>query len=173
MRRVELFLLLLVIGSLWGFIEMLPLSVFALCAFGVFFLVVGRRIIDIPGTSILIGLIVCFYKTYSAHFFVCQWAGVMAIAVSFDFFASIVLKESWYKRFNPILIGTLSNVLSMVLFVVTVTFIFTEPNWIAGGYERVLRYALRTALPAALISGLLSAPIGVFAARQIKEINFL
>jgi hypothetical protein len=172
MKRTELFLLLLIMGSLWGFVEMLPIPVFVLCAFGVLFLVIGRRLVDIPGTSILIGLIVCFYKAYSAHFFACQWAGVMALAVSFDFFTSVVFKENWHVKPNPILIGSLTNVLAMILFIVTVTFIFTEPNWVAGGFARPMRYALRTALPAALISGLISAPLGVLIGNKLGEIKF-
>ncbi|NWG29502.1 MAG: hypothetical protein HXY48_13345, partial [Ignavibacteriaceae bacterium] len=64
-KRIEFFLLLLILGSIWGFFEMLALPVFLLCVIGVLILTLGRRIIDIPGTSILIGLIVCAYKTYS------------------------------------------------------------------------------------------------------------
>jgi hypothetical protein len=172
MKRTELFLLLLVIGSLWGFVEMLPIPVFILCAFGILFLAIGRRLVDIPGTSILIGLIVCFYKAYSAHFFACQWAGVMALAVSFDFFTSVVFEEKWYVGTNPILIGALTNVLAMIFFIVTVTFIFNEPNWVAGGFARPMRYALTTALPAALISGLISTPLGALIGNKLGEIKF-
>ena len=169
MKRVELFLLLLVIGSLWGFFEMLALPVFALCAIGLFFIVLGRRVIDFPGSSIIIGLIVCFYKTYSDHFFICQWAGVMALAGSFDLFVSIVFKESWSKRFNPVLLGVLTNVTAFFVFVITVTFIFREPNWVSGGMERVIKYALYTAIPAAIFSGLISAPLGILAGSKLKE----
>ena len=171
-KRIELFLLLLILGSLWGFFEMLALPVFVLCVIGIFFLVIGRRIVDIPGTSILIGLIVCLYKTYSAHFFVCQWAGVMAVAVSFDFFTSVVLKENWYKKFNPVIIGALTNIAALIVFVITVTYIFVEPYWAAGGIDRVLSYALRNTLPASIISALISAPLGVFVAEKIMKLEF-
>jgi len=172
MKRVELFLLILVIGSLWGFFEMLQLPVFILCAVGLFFLVLGRRVIDIPGSSILIGLLVCFYKTYSDHFFVCQWAGVMALAVSFELFTSLIFKENWYTRFNPVLIGILTNISALFVFTASVNFIFPEPYWVSGGIERVLNYALYTSLPAAFISGLITAPMGNLAGSKFSQLNF-
>ncbi|NCS88702.1 MAG: hypothetical protein CO127_08420 [Ignavibacteria bacterium CG_4_9_14_3_um_filter_36_18] len=171
-KRIELFLLLLILGSLWGFFEMLALPIYILCAIGILILAMGRRVVDIPGTSILIGLIVCFYKTYSAHFFICQWAGVMALAGSFDFFTSIVFKENWFKKFNHVLVGVLTNFSALIVFVVTVTFIFIEPNWAEGGIDRALSYALRNTLPAAIISGLVSAPLGVFVANKFMNFEF-
>jgi hypothetical protein len=171
-KRIEIFLLLLILGSLWGFFEMIALPIFVLCAIGILILALGRRIIDIPGTSILIGLIVCVYKTYSAHFFICQWAGVMALAGSFDFFASLVFKRNWFNKFNPVIVGVLTNLSALIVFVVTVTYIFIEPNWADGGMERVLSYALRNALPAAIISGLISAPLGVYAANKFMQLEF-
>jgi hypothetical protein len=171
-KRIETLFLILILGSLWGFFEMLALPIFVLCAIGILILAMGRRIVDIPGTSILIGLIVCFYKTYSAHFFICQWAGVMALAGSFDLFTSLVFKRNWFEKFNPVIIGVLTNLSALIVFVVTVTYIFIEPNWADGGMERVLSYTLRNTLPAAIISGLVSAPLGVFVANKFMNLEF-
>lgn len=172
MKKAELFLVLLLLGSLWGFFEMLQLPVYLLCAIGLLFLVIGRRIVDIPGSSILIGLIVCFYKTYSVDFFICQWAGVMAVAVSFDFFTSIVFKQNWSKLRNAILIGVLTNISALVVFVATVLFIFPEPYWVTGGMERILDYGLTRTLPAALISALISVPLALFAVQKFSVSEF-
>lgn len=172
MKRIEIILLLLVIGTLWGFVEMLPLPVFLLCSFGVLFLVVGRRLIDIPGTSILIGLIVCLYKTYSAHFFICQWAGVMALAGSFDFFTSIAFKENWLKKFKPSVVGVVTNLTAAIVFLVIVNYIFIEPYWPEGGLPRALDYFLTRGLPAAALSGLISAPLGIYIADKITGLEF-
>jgi hypothetical protein len=172
MKRIELFLLILVIGSLWGFFEMLKLPVFTLCIIGIFFLILGRRAVNVPGTSILIGLIVCFYKTYSAHFFICQWAGVMALAGSFELFATFVFNENWHQKFNPFFIGALTNVTALFIFTGTVNYIFPEPYWVAGGIDRVLNYALYTSLPAAVISGMIAAPAGNFWGAKLGQLNF-
>lgn len=172
MKRTELFLLLVAIGSLWGFFEMLDLPVFILCTIGLFFLVIARQVVNIPATSIIIGLIACFYKTYSDHFFICQWAGVLALAGSFDFFTSLLFKENWSKRFNPMLIAFLTNIAALIVFTIVVVFIFKEPNWASGGIERVIRYTLNTSLPAAFLSGLISAPLGVIVATKLNQVNF-
>jgi hypothetical protein len=171
-KRIELFLLLIILGSIWGFFEMLALPVFLLCVIGVLILTLGRRIIDIPGTSILIGLIVCAYKTYSANFFICQWAGVMALAGSFDFFTSIVFKENWFKKFNPSVVGVVTNLTAAIVFLIIVNYIFIEPYWPEGGIQRALDYFLTRGLPAAALSGLISAPLGVFLAEKYMSIEF-
>jgi hypothetical protein len=171
-KRIELFLLLIILGSIWGFFEMLALPVFLLCAIGVLILTLGRRIIDIPGTSILIGLIVCAYKTYSANFFICQWAGVMALAGSFDFFTSIVFQENWFKKFNPSVVGVVTNLTAAIVFLIIVNYIFIEPYWPEGGIQRALDYFLTRGLPAAALSGLISAPLGVFLAEKYMSIEF-
>ncbi|MFO7524714.1 MAG: hypothetical protein R6W68_04625 [Ignavibacteriaceae bacterium] len=172
MKKAELFLVLLLLGSLWGFFEMLQLPVYLLCAIGLLFLVIGRRFVDIPGSSILIGLIVCFYKTYSVNFFICQWAGVMAVAISFDFFTSIVFKHNWLKISNAMLIGALTNISALIVFVTTVLFIFPEPYWVTGGMERILDYGLTRTLPAALISAFISVPLALIAVQKLSVMEF-
>jgi len=171
MKRVELFLLILIIGSLWGFFEMIALPVSVLCAIGLFFLVLGRRMIDIPGTSIIIGLIVCFYKTYSDHFFICQWAGVMALAGSFDLYASLVFKSNRENIISNIVTGILTNITAFPVFVILVTYILKEPNWVDGGMERIINYGVQSVLPATLITGLLAAPLGFIAGSKINKLS--
>ena len=171
-KRIELFLLILILGSIWGFFEMIALPVFLMCAIGVLILTLGRRFIDIPGTSILIGLIVCVYKTYSANFFICQWAGVMALAVSFDFFTSVVFKKNWLQKFNPVFLGVLTNIFAAIVFLATVNYIFIEPYWPEGGAQRALDYLLTRGLPAAALSGLISVPLGVYVADKMMKLEF-
>lgn len=172
MKRIELILLLLVIGTLWGFVEMLPLPVYLLCTFGILFLVVGRRLADIPGTSILIGLIVCLYKTYSAHFYICQWAGVMALAGAFDFYTSIMFRENWYSKFNLSVLGVITNLTAAIVFLIIVNYIFIEPYWPEGGLQRALDYFLTKGVPAAALSGLISAPLGIYITDKMMKLEF-
>ena len=171
MKRVELFLLVLILGSLWGFFEMMALPVSVLCAIGLFFLVLGRRVIDIPGTSIVIGLIVCFYKTYSDYFFICQWAGVMALAGSFELYASLVFKSSRQNILNNAVTGVLTNITAFPVFVMLVTFILREPNWVDGGMERIINYGVHSVLPATLMSGLITAPLGFITGSKLNNLN--
>ncbi|MEW6195874.1 MAG: hypothetical protein AB1521_12050 [Bacteroidota bacterium] len=171
MNRTEYFLLLLALGSLWGFFEMISLPVFILCSIGLLFLFIGRKLVDIPGTSIIIGLIVCFYKTYGNNFFICQWAGVMGLAISFDFYASFIFKSNWQKPIITSLIGIITNITSLFIFVFVVVVVFQEPNWLAGGLDRIINYTLYSILPAAIISGLLTSHIGSYVGSKLKGLN--
>jgi len=171
MNRIETFIIILVIGSLWGFLEMTMLPVSILCAIGLFFLVLSRKLVDVPGTSVILGLIVCFYKTYSDHFFICQWAGVMALAGSFDLYTSLIFKTNWQKPINTAAIGFFTNLTALVIFVLSVTFIFKEPNWVSGGMERIINYSLISILPAALLSGFITANLGLLAGSRLNAIH--
>jgi hypothetical protein len=133
----------------------------------------GRKIIDIPGSSIAIGLIACFYKTYSDSFFICQWTGVLALAGSFDLLTSFVLKTDREKPLNAALLGVLTNIMGMLVFFFAAFIIIQEPNWIAGGMEKVLNYAWMVVVPASVLSALLTTHIGMFIGSKINEFNSL
>lgn len=171
MKRAELFLVIIALGSLWGFFEMLALPVWLLSIIGFIFLVLARKKVNIPGSSILIGLIVCIYKTYSDNFFICQWAGVMALAGSFELYSSLVFKRNWQRPHLSTVIGLLTNITALIVFVSLVIFVFEEPNWVSGGFERILSYALRNTLPASLLSSLVGAALAYFSTTWISEIN--
>lgn len=168
MKRSEQVLAVIALGSLWGLFEIMPLSTGILCAVGVLFLVMARRIVNIPGTSILIGLLVCLYKTYSAHFMVCQTAGVMSLAVTFDLLASTVLKFESPTLRSTAMIGVAANIIALPIFVTWVTYVAQVPFWVSGGWERIFEYALYTTLVAAVLS-LVFAPTGLKLAELIRE----
>ncbi|KUG25124.1 hypothetical protein ASZ90_005055 [hydrocarbon metagenome] len=166
-------ILILVLGSIWGFFEIIGLPIYVVCAIAILILTTGRKLVNIPGTSILIGLVVCFYKTYSDSFFICQWAGIMSLAGSFDLLTSLVFKTIWEKPLNTALIGVLTNIIGMIGFLFVAFAVFQEPNWIAGGLDKILNYTLVTVIPATLLSGLFTANIGLFIGTKIKELNSL
>ena len=171
MKRTELFLVILALCSIWGFFEMLSLPVWLLCTIGLFILLMERKITNINGSSILIGLIVCIYKTYSDNFFICQWTGVMALAVTFELYTSIVFKTNWQRPLITAIIGVLTNLTALIIFVSLVIFVFREPNWVSGGFDRISGYALRNTLPASLLSGLISAAVAYFLTTRLSEIG--
>ena len=119
------------------------------------------------------GLIVCAYKTYGDNFFICQWAGVVALAGSFELFTSFVFKHNWQKPFFTALIGLVANITALIVFVFTVLVIFKEPNWVAGGMQRIINYALSATLPAAVLSGVLTANLGLYIGSKLRNYHFL
>jgi hypothetical protein len=159
MKTVTSVLLLLLAGSLWGMVEILPVSTAIHCAFGVLFLVAARFLLPRPGSAILIGLIVCMYKTAGVSFFECQWAGVLSLAVSFEIMVALFHSRIANPTRGAAIIGVGTCLLALPLFVGWITLIAQHPYWVAGGWARILDYALYTTAPAAVASAFL-APLG-------------
>ncbi len=168
MKTIKPLVLLFTLGSIWGFFEVLHMSNGLVSAIGLLLLVFGRRMHNVPGSSVVIGLIVCFYKTWSSHFFMCQWAGIMSVALSFEVFASVILREQPWTRWQASLAGIVSTVLALPVFIIWVVLILQEPNWVEGGWDRILSYAVRNTLPGVIVSAVLG-PIGLMAGTVVLE----
>jgi hypothetical protein len=168
MKQFKSFLPLFILASLWGFGEMLRPPHGVISALGVLFLVLNRRIASYPWGGTAMGLIVCFYKTYSDNFFVCQWLGVMSLAISFDIFARIMWDEGKKRYLASSMIGALTNILAMALFTSTVIFLAREPHWVAGGWDRVMSYFMKDVLPATVLS-LGFAPLAMYLGEKWTE----
>jgi hypothetical protein len=157
MKRSETVLTILATGSLWGLFEMLRLPTGILCAIGIFFLTLARFSLNMPGSSSMIGVVVCLFKTYSAHFMTCQTAGVMSLALSFDLFSSLLANVKMNEYAKSSLLSTLSNTLALPIFLVWVTFIVRLSYWVDGGWGRAFMYLTTSVLPAIILGSLLSA----------------
>lgn len=167
MFRRELVLPILLLGSLWGLVEVLPVPVWAMCAAGVLFLTIGRRIANVRGSSAAIGLVVCLLKTYAVNFHLCNLSGILSIAVSFEVFSSVLWRNDVRTLPAAALRGALTCALALPVFVGAVL-LFRHPYWVAGGWDRIVTYALTDTVPAMLLS-LVSAPLGVLAANWLRE----
>ena len=151
MNRSEAIVTIIAAGSLWGLFEIVPMPTGILCAIGIFFLVLARKMVNLPGTSTLIGAIVCLFKMYSSHFMMCQTAGVMTLAVSFDLFALLFWNSETNKFLNMSRIVVAANVLALPVFLLWVNFVAPLSYWTAGGWDRALWYATSSVLPAILL----------------------
>ncbi len=161
---------ILLIGSLWGMLEILIWDVWQLqgwshaamvLAIGALFcLALGRRVLDFVGSSIAIALVACFYKFFSVAFFACQMSGVLALAASFEIFALLSKKYVGSENgLRPFLIGLLTVYPAFVAFTILVAFVGLEPNWAAAGWSRVLPFLGWPAVVAS-IGGALSCVAG-------------
>ncbi len=177
MKKIESLLLILAVGSLWGFFEVIvfeaarPIGVSIhtgiLCALGVLFLVFGRRLLNVVGTSLAIGLVVCFLKTYSVSFQSCQWAGVLSLAIAFDVFASYVWRKSWWTAKGTAILGAVSVFVALPMFVISMKYITHNVFWI-NGWTRVMDYSLQTT-GLAIVLCLFTAPLGYLMAQNFKS----
>ncbi|MBU0510047.1 hypothetical protein KKH27_14580 [bacterium] len=167
MKRFAWILPIIVLGSLWGLVEILPISIPIMIAAGVLFLTLGRRMVNVPGTSMAMGLVVCLLKTYAINFHLCNLSGILSVAVSFDVLASLVWRQDVRTLPAAAVRGALTCALALPLFVGAVL-AFRHPYWVAGGWARIVDYAVRDILPALLLS-LVVAPLGLIVARRLTE----
>jgi len=168
MKNVSSLLILLLIGSLWGIVEILPIATFWYCALGILFLTIGRSLVPVFGTSVMLGLLVCLFKTASASFMVCQWAGVLSLAVSYEAMVYFVNSRVSNSTAQSVLSGMGAVLLALPIFVVWVTLIAKHPYWIAGGWDRIIDYAVYTSAAAMLLSAVL-APVGRLIGESLAE----
>ena len=168
MSNLKSFFPVFILGSLWGFIEILHIPIGIVSGIALLLLAMNRVISPFTGAGIILGLIVCFYKTYSDNFFICQWTGVMSLAISFEILSRFLWTESVKEWYSLSVLGVLSNILACALFTGIVIFLAHEPHWVAGGWPRVLSYFWKDVLPAALIS-IVATPAGMYLGKLWKE----
>ncbi len=159
MKTVSTIVILLLAGTLWGLAEILPLPTAIHCALGVLFLTIARILVPRIGTGILIGLVVCVYKTASVTFMECQWAGVLSLAGSFEIMVLLFHSRLDGGILRSIAVGVGTCALALILFIGWALLLAEHPYWIEGGWPRITDYALYTTAPAMLLSVLL-APLG-------------
>jgi len=171
MKRYEWILPVVVLGSLWGLVEVLPIPIPFMMVAGVLFLTIGRRIVNRPGTSVAMGLVVCLLKTYAINFHVCNLSGILSLAVAFDALSSFAWREDTATLGAAALRGALTVAIALPLFVGAM-WLVRHPYWVAEGWPRILDYAVRDTLPAMLFA-LIAAPLGVLFARWWMQRNAL
>lgn len=169
--------LILVVGSVWGMLEVLlwdlwhfqefPYVSAVLAAAALFCLAAARRVIDVPGSSLGIALVACFYKTASVAFFACQITGVLALAVSFEIFA-LVTRSIWGKESvaRPYFMGLLTVYPALFAFTILTTFVFLTPHWAGTGWTRILPY-LGWGAVLGTIGGTLTSAAGWWAGEKL------
>lgn len=142
---------ILLIGSIWGMLEVLIWDVWhlqgwtqastILAIVAIFCLAVGRRVLDRPGASLAIAAIACLYKFASVAFFICQMSGVLTLAVSFEIFALLTSKYPGREHgMRPYLMGLLTVYPAFIVFAFLMAFVGLEPYWAAAGWSRVLPF---------------------------------
>lgn len=169
MKKTEFILPVIVMGSMWGLMEILPVPVPVMCAAGILFLTAARRMVNVPGTSLAAGAIVCLLKTYAVNFHLCNLSGILSMAVSFEIFATVIWRNDLRTMSGTALRGALTCALALPLFVGAVL-LFRHPYWVAGGWARIVDYAVTDTAPAMLLS-LITAPLGLWAGKLLVELR--
>ena len=94
MSKFEKILVVLLIGSLWGALELFGRDIFRaigvpqksalLFGLGIIILYASKKLVDFPGSVVIMALIAGLFKMASSYFFPCQFAAVVINGIVFD-----------------------------------------------------------------------------------------
>ncbi|MBU0692507.1 hypothetical protein KKC97_02950 [bacterium] len=158
MKALRIVLTILILGALWGAVELMSLPTFLYISAGILFLTIGRTLMNKVGTSIAIGIVVCALKIVNfTYFFACMWGGILAVAVSFDLLATLFWKEESWSVVKASVLGFAGAAVAAPLFIVWVLWLVPEPRWVEGGLSLALEYFTTTGLYSALFSLVVAA----------------
>lgn len=172
MKNLKNYAWFLLFGSMWGISEVaaggvlygsdIPHSSIILTAWAMFILAMARGIVNKPGSSTVIGAVATLFKLANAAPFICHLAGIFALGIAFDIFASILLKKESKVNWRSGLTGIAGAYGGYSLFAFFITYIIRYEYWAAEGLPKVLNHIFQGGSIAALISAVI-VPLGFFA----------
>jgi hypothetical protein len=146
-----------------------------LTVIALFILALARGIVNKPGSSTIIGVIAVLFKLANAAPFYCHLLGIFMVGLTFDVFASLLMKSEKTSAIKCGLTGILSALSGNTLFALVITYIIRYDVWVSAGPSKVLGHIFvagpLTALLAALAVPLgfrLGVNSGVFADKKPK-----
>jgi len=182
MRKYEKILVVLLLGSLWGALELFGRDLFRamgvpqksalLFGLGIIILYASKRLVDFPGSVVVMALIAGLFKTASSNFFPCQFAAVMINGIVFDItyttFKGRLDSSPIYRAIAaPIIVYV-----SYAIFALIATFALREASWAAEGWAGIRTYLLSDAVSASLIS-IVTINIGYYLGNAIQPYALL
>ena len=169
MKNYKNWVWILLFGSLWGISEVIgggafyrnnvPHASVWLSAWAFLVLALGRGLVNKPGSSTAIAGIAALFKLINAAPYFCHLLGIFILGLTFDLFASGLIKEERKNSFWPALSGALSAYCGYALFALVITYIVRYDPWVAGGWPKVSDHIFIGGSYAAL-AALLAVPVG-------------
>lgn len=169
MRNPKNWLWFILFGSLWGINEAVMGEVLStsgvphfsvlLTVIALFILAFARGIVNKPGSSTAIGVIAVLFKLANAAPFYCHLLGILMVGLTFDIFASILIKSEKTSPIKCGLTGMLSALSGNTLFALVITYIIRYEIWVNAGPSKVLGHIF-VAGPLTAILSVLAVPLG-------------
>ncbi len=177
MRKYEKILVVLLLGSIWGALELFgrdflrsmgaPQKSALLYGLGIIILYASKRLVDIPGSVAVMALIAGLFKTASSNFFPCQFAAVMINGIVFDFAYSTFKGRLNSSSINRAIAAPVIVYVSYTIFTIIVTYVLREDSWVLEGWTGIRSYLLSDAVIASLIS-IVTINIGYYLGNAIQ-----
>jgi hypothetical protein len=163
MSERKSYLGLILMGSLVGLNETLVGSLsmhhyrsVVLSSITLLLLVLARLLYPKTGTSLVITAIALVFKMTNLGVMLCKPAALLALGVSFEVFASLVIAKNSFSYFRYALTPALAALAAFALFAGLETFIVKNPYW---QMSRFTNYIIINGSLTALCSGLLSMAV--------------
>lgn len=180
MGKLEKVLVILVVGSLWGALELfgrdvmramgIPQKSALLFGLGIIILYASKKLVDFPGSVTIMAVIAGVFKMASSHFFACQFSAVVINGIIFD----IMYMVFKYRLDSSAVFRTIAAPIlvyvSYASFALFATYLLREASWVERGWEGVVAYVRYDALTAALIT-IVTIHVGYYLAKAAKPLG--
>jgi hypothetical protein len=150
MKNAKNWVWLLLFGSLWGVVEVaagevlfdrdVPFASVWLTAWGFLMLAAARGVLNKPGSSSAVGAVATLYKLAFAAPYFCHLLGIFFLGMTFDIFATLLLKDKRAQAWKRSLAGALSACTGYALFALVITYVAGYGPWVAGGWPKVANH---------------------------------
>lgn len=179
MGRFEKILVILVVGSLWGALELfgrdimramgVPQKSALLFGLGIIILYASKKLVDFPGSVAIMALIAGLFKMASSFFFPCQFSAVIINGIVFD-----IAYMTFQKRLDssPVFRTVAAPVIvyvSYAVFALFATYLLREGSWVVKGWPGVISYLRADAVSASLIT-IVTIHLGYYLSRAVQPL---
>ena len=162
MTKYEKILVVVLLGSLWGALELFGRDLLrsagvadksaVLFGLGIIILYASKRLVDLPGSVVIMALIAGLFKTASSEFYACQFTAVVVNGIVFDFTYSAFKKRLDSGLVFRAIAAPVIAYASYAVFALLATYVLRVGTWSSAGGEEVRAYLSTDALLASLIS---------------------
>lgn len=162
MSKYEKILIVLVMGSIWGALELFGGDLFRtlgipnksayLFGLGLIILYASKRIGGFAGSAVIMALIAGLFKTASSSFYSCQFAAVMINGAIFDIYYEIFKDRLDTGSIYRTIAAPIITYVSYAAFAFGVTYILKEANWAERGINGIIDYLTVDAVIATAVS---------------------
>jgi len=169
MKSSRNWIIFLLLGTLWGAMEVfggeflyandVARSSVWLTAWAFFIMAMGRGLVNVSGSSSVIGAVAALFKLVNASPYYCHLLGIFFLGVFFDVAASYLMKKGRISTLRSSLSGIIGVYGGYALFALVITFIARYEPWVAGGWPKVLDHIFMGGSIAAIAAAVL-VPFG-------------
>ncbi|MFH1941210.1 MAG: hypothetical protein ABIL68_03825 [bacterium] len=150
MIKPKHWLWLVLFGSLWGLVEVgageilyeyrVPHASVYLSIWAYFMLAMARGVINRPGSSTIVGSFATLFKLVNASPNFCHLVAIFIIGLTFDAFASILMRKERHTLVRVGMTGFFSIFIERTAFALIAAYIVRYERWIRGGIPMILRH---------------------------------